>query len=215
MAPVPGTAWNPSPPGLSRARWSWTHEPPGAEFFRRDAVTVARDLLGKHLLRSYRGDTLAGLIIETEAYLGEEDTACHASKGCTARTRVMYGLAGHYYVYLIYGMYHMLNIVTGDEGHPQAVLIRALQPLRGLELMRELRGGVTDKHLCNGPGKLCQALAIDRSLNEMAVDGDQLWLEDGPKVDEKAVLAGPRVGIGYASLKDQERPWRFVLQSIP
>ncbi|WP_457665643.1 DNA-3-methyladenine glycosylase [Thiolapillus sp.] len=183
------------------------------DFFARDAVTVARDLLGKRLLRNYRGDILAGRIIETEAYLGEEDSACHASKGCTPRTRVMYGDPGHYYIYLIYGMYHMLNIVTGETGHPQAVLIRALQPVQGLDLMQELRGGVAEKRLCDGPGKLCQALAIDGSLNELPVEGDALWLEDAPPADKEQVLAGPRVGIGYASREDRQKPWRFSLDS--
>ncbi|WP_456405309.1 DNA-3-methyladenine glycosylase [Thiolapillus sp.] len=180
------------------------------DFFARDSVTVARELLGKILLRCYRGEILGGIIVETEAYLGEEDSACHASKGCTPRTQVMYGAAGHYYVYLIYGMYHMLNIVTGEPGHPQAVLIRALQPVRGLQLMGELRGGVADKKLCDGPGKLCQALAIDRGLNGMAVESGELWLEDAWLPRECSISAGPRVGIGYASKKDRQKPWRFI-----
>jgi len=180
------------------------------DFFTRDAVAVARDLLGKQLLRSYQGQILGGMIVETEAYLGEEDTACHASKGCTPRTRVMYGAAGHYYVYLIYGMYHMLNIVTGEPGHPQAVLIRALRPVRGLELMRVLRGGVADKKLCDGPGKLCQALSVDRRLNGIAVESDELWLEEAPLPGQCSISAGPRVGIGYASEEDQQKPWRFL-----
>ncbi len=181
------------------------------EFFARDAVTLARDMLGKKLLRRHQGQVLGGIIVETEAYLGEDDTACHASRGCTPRTQVMYGSAGHYYVYLIYGMYHMLNIVTGEEGHPQAVLVRALRPVLGVEQMVALRGGVAEKQLCNGPGKLCQALAIDRSFNGLPVDGADLWLEDAPPVDDAHVSAGPRVGIGYASNKDQQRPWRFIL----
>lgn len=182
----------------------------GGDFFTSDAVTVARDLLGKPLLRRYRGNILAGIIVETEAYQGEEDSACHADRGCTPRTQVMYGAAGHYYVYLIYGMYHMLNIVTGEEGHPQAVLIRALQPVQGVETMKALRGGVVEKQLCNGPGKLCQALAIDRRLNTLSVSSDELWLENAPAVEVSQILAGPRVGISYASAEDQQRPWRFV-----
>ena len=184
------------------------------EFFAFDAVTVARDLLGKTLLRRQQGRLVGGIIVETEAYLGEEDTACHASRGCTPRTQVMYGPAGHYYVYLIYGMYHMLNIVTGEEGHPQAVLVRALRPVLGVERMAARRGGVPEKHLCDGPGKLCQALAIDRSFNGLAVDGGDLWLEDAPPVDDAGISAGPRVGIGYASEEDQQRPWRFVLDAM-
>ncbi len=182
----------------------------GSDFFARDAVSVARDLLGKPLLRRYQGKILGGVIIETEAYVGEEDSACHAARGCTPRTQVMYGPAGYYYVYLIYGMYHMLNIVTGDAGHPQAVLIRALQPVQGMENMRELRGGVAQRQLCNGPGKLCQALAIDRRLNTQPVNSAELWLESAPAVDASHILAGPRVGISYASAEDQQKLWRFV-----
>ncbi len=181
------------------------------DFFARDAPGVARDLLGKSLYRRHDGQVLGGVIVETEAYLGEEDSACHAARGCTPRTRVMYGAAGHYYVYLIYGMYHMLNIVTGEEGHPQAVLIRALRPVAGRDLMRQLRGGVTDRNLCNGPGKLCQALAIDRDFNALSVQSPSLWLEDAPAVSARRIQTGPRVGIGYAREEDQQRPWRFVL----
>lgn len=178
-------------------------------FFARDTVTVARDLLGRRLVRNLDGERLSGLIVETEAYVGESDTACHASRGCTPRTRVMYGPPGHYYVYLIYGMYHMLNIVTAAEGQPEAVLIRALWPQEGVARMRELRGGVSPKRLADGPGKLCQALAIDRRLNGEPVDGDELWLEQGVVVPEEKVLTSPRIGIGYASEEDQARHWRF------
>lgn len=182
------------------------------EFFARDAVTVARDMLGKQLLRRYQGQVFGGIIVETEAYLGEEDTACHASRGRTPRTRVMYGPAGYYYVYLIYGMYHMLNIVTGEEGHPQAVLVRALRPVSGLEYMAVLRGGVTDKRLCDGPGKLCQALAIDREMNGKPVESDELWLELPVPEAAGRIVTGPRVGIAYAAEEDQKKPWRFRLE---
>lgn len=184
------------------------------DYFSRDAVTIARDLLGKPLLRQLDGHLIGGIIIETEAYVGEEDTACHAAKGRTERTQVMYGLPGHYYVYLIYGMYHMLNIVTGREGQPQAVLIRALHPLQGVMQMQALRGGVATKKLSDGPGKLCQALDINRSFNGLSVEGNDLWLEDATPVDDAAVIAGPRVGIGYATEEDQQKPWRFLLQGI-
>lgn len=182
------------------------------DFFAADAVTIARDLLGKSLLRRLGGEILGGIIVETEAYVGEEDSACHASRGCTPRTRVMYGAPGHYYVYLIYGMYHMLNIVTGDQGHPQAVLIRSLQPVKGIKHMQNLRGNVADKKLCDGPGKLCQALAIDRQLNALPVESDALWLEAAPPQEQSRIIACPRVGIGYASAADQQKPWRFFLR---
>lgn len=183
------------------------------DFFSKDAVTVARNLLGKPLLRRHRGETLGGIIIETEAYLGEDDSACHASRGCTPRTKVMYDAAGHYYVYLIYGMYHMLNIVTGEQGHPQAVLIRALRPVLGVKIMQELRGNAAERRLCDGPGKLCQALAVDRKLNALSVESNALWLEDAQLPEEKLILTTPRVGIGYASEEDQQKPWRFILQA--
>lgn len=183
-------------------------------FFARDTVTVARELLGKRLVRSLGGRRLSGLICETEAYVGEEDTACHASRGCTPRTRVMYGPPGHYYVYLIYGMYHMLNIVTAEEGEPEAVLIRALVPEEGVEFMQENRGGAPLRQLANGPGKLCQALAIDRSLNGVSVENDRLWVEEGVEVPDGKILTSPRVGIGYAAEKDQQRHWRFHLDEL-
>jgi DNA-3-methyladenine glycosylase len=182
-------------------------------FFAGDAVTVARNLLGKSLYRRYHGITLGGIIVETEAYLGEDDSACHASRGCTPRTRVLYGEAGHYYVYLIYGMYHMLNIVTGEEGHPQAVLIRALLPEKGISCMQTLRHGISGKRLCDGPGKLCQALAVDKSFNARQVNGGELWLEDAATVNDALVTALPRVGIAYASTEDQQKLWRFLLES--
>ena len=181
-----------------------------ADVFAADAVTVARQLLGQRLLRFYQGQVLAGLITQTEAYVGESDTACHAARGRTPRTEVMYGAAGHYYVYLIYGMYHMLNIVTGAPGQPEAVLIRGLKPLQGISIMRRLRSGAAAERLCDGPGKLCQALAIDKRFNGVPVSGGDLWLEAGSPVNPEHVQATPRIGIGYASPQDQKRPWRFV-----
>ncbi len=181
------------------------------DFFARDTVTVARELLGRRLVRNRDGERLSGIIVETEAYVGESDTACHASRGCTPRTRVMYGPPGHYYVYFIYGMYFMLNIVTAAEGEPEAVLIRGLLPQEGVERMRELRSGAPLKRLADGPGKLCQALAIDRALNGVSVESEALWLEQGIEVPPERILTSPRVGIGYASEEDQRRHWRFHL----
>jgi len=181
------------------------------DFFGRETVTVARELLGKRLVRNLDGRRLSGLICETEAYVGESDSACHASRGRTARTEVMYGPPGRYYVYLIYGMHHMLNIVTATEGAPEAVLIRALIPEEGIERMHALRGDAPPARLADGPGKLCQALAIDRTLNGQPVTGDSLWLEPGIAVPEGDIRATPRIGIGYATPEDQRRLWRFVL----
>ena len=152
---------------------------------------MAKALLGMTLCRRLEnGAVLRARIVETEAYFGEEDTACHAHKGRTPRTDVMYAFGGFAYVYLCYGMHNMLNVVTGPEGRPEAVLIR----------------GVED---AEGPGRLTKLLQIDRSLNrENLVKSTRLWLEsDGSRVK---FTATPRIGIGYASKRDQARKWRFV-----
>ena len=158
------------------------------EFYHRPCLDVARDLVGKVLVH---GD-LRLRITETECYCGERDTACHASKGRTARTEVMYREAGTIYIYLCYGMHWMLNIVTGEENEPEAVLIRACEGK------------------FNGPGKLTKALGITGQLNRGSILGEELWVEDdGFRCD---VEPDTRVGIGYASREDQERLWRFKLK---
>ena len=179
-------------------------------FFTRPTLTLARELLGRRLVRLVDGQRLSGIIVETEAYIGETDTACHASKGRTPRTAVMFGPPGYAYVYLIYGMYHMLNIVTEAEGFPAAVLIRAIEPVEGLEQMQARRGRQRGANLTNGPGKLCKALAIDRGLNgsPLALEAG-LWLEEGTPVSQANVATGPRVGIDYAAPEDRAAPWRF------
>ncbi len=188
-------------------------KPLPTEFFAADAVSVARDLLGRQLLSVVDGETTGGVIIETEAYVGEQDTACHASRGCTPRTQVMYGPPGRYYVYLIYGMYHMLNIVTASEGTPEAVLIRALHPQQGKAVMCARRGGQCGQNLTNGPGKLCQALAVDKRFNSLPVTHPELYLLPGEPPDPVCILSTPRIGIGYASEADQRKLWRFLLRS--
>ena len=158
------------------------------EFYHRPCLDVARDLVGKVLVH---GD-LRLRITETEAYCGEADTACHAHKGRTQRTEVMYADAGTIYIYLCYGMHWMLNIVTGEENAPEAVLIRACE----------------GKY--NGPGKLTKALGITGQLNRGSIFRDELWIEDDGFACGIREL--PRVGIGYASEEDQSRLWRFQLQ---
>ena len=157
-------------------------------FYAREAEVVARDLLGKVLVRELDGRPLHVRIVETEAYLGPHDLACHASKGRTARTEVMFGPPGHAYVYLIYGMYDMLNVVTGRNGSAQAVLIRAAEPLATLD------AGT------NGPGRLTRALAVDRSLNGHLLADRPLYLTAGRPPAQ--VVATSRVGIEYSG------PWR-------
>jgi DNA-3-methyladenine glycosylase len=186
-----------------------------ADFFARPTLIVARELLGQRLVRMVDGQRLSGIIVETEAYIGEEDTACHASKGRTPRTEVMYGLPGTTYVYVIYGMYHLLNLVTERIDFPAAVLIRALAPESGVPLMQQYRQ--KDGHppprtinLTSGPGKLSQALAIDKALNNRLIDElDELWLEQAEGLPDHAVSRGPRIGLTSAHPDDKAAPWRF------
>jgi DNA-3-methyladenine glycosylase len=165
------------------------------EFFNRPTVKVAQELLGKFLVRKINNKIIKARIIETEAYCGTRDLACHASKGLTERTRVMFGPAGFSYVYMIYGMYHCLNIVTEKEGNPSAVLIRAV-----------------DCKNCDGPGKLCRKLRIDRKLNMVDLTkSNLLWIENGKiKVKKSQIKRGKRIGVDYAG-KWKDKLWRFYL----
>lgn len=162
------------------------------EFYHRPCLQVARELVGKWLVRRLpSGEVLRLRISETEAYCGEADTACHAHKGRTKRTEVLYGDAGTIYIYLCYGMHWLLNVVTGDAEDPQAVLIRACVD-------------------APGPGRLTKALGINGDLNRGSICGDALWIEDDGEAC--AVVTDKRVGIGYASQEDQDRLWRFKLK---
>lgn len=171
-------------------------------FYRRGAIEVARGLLGKVLVHRTGGATLTGIITETEAYCGPHDLACHASRGKTTRTAVMFGPAGHWYVYLIYGMYHCLNVVTDHVDYPAAVLLRGVHPL----------AGVADGVRTDGPGKLCRAFGITRHLNTARAFGRAaaLRVEDrGFRVAPADITATPRIGIDYAG-EYKDKPWRFV-----
>jgi DNA-3-methyladenine glycosylase len=179
-------------------------------FYEQKTVDVAKQLLGKYLVRKHpEGDTV-GRIVETEAYVGPQDLACHASKGRTARTEVMFGQAGHAYVYFIYGFYNMLNLVTEQKDHPAAVLIRAVEPVSGIDLMRQRREMDKLRDLSNGPGKLCLAFAIDRSLNGADMCNGVLYVEDrgdpAPKFN-----ATPRIGVDYAG-KWKDKRYRFLIR---
>lgn len=186
------------------------------EFFARDTLTVARDLLGCQLVRVLNGETLVCRITETEAYIGRCDKACHAyGYKRTARTETLFSRPGTAYVYLIYGMYNCLNFVTEPEGEPAAVLIRGLEAVDGLETMHKLRypkhaGELTSyqkKNFLNGPGKLCKALSIDRSLNGLDLTGDTMYVvRSGPAPTR--IHSGPRIGIDYAE-EAVDFPWRF------
>jgi DNA-3-methyladenine glycosylase len=178
-------------------------------FFARPTPKVARELLNQRLVRVYQGERLSGLIVETEAYVGEDDSAAHSFHGRTSRTAIMYGEPGHAYVYFTYGMHWMLNFVTEAEGFPAAVLIRALVPEEGTETMRRLRGR---EPLADGPAKLCEALAIDRTLlGEDITTSDRLFVERRPQLPEAKVQFTARIGIGYADALARERLWRFVV----
>jgi DNA-3-methyladenine glycosylase len=177
-------------------------------FYDRPTITVARDLLGKVLVHRTPGGDAAGIIVETEAYIGEEDPACHAAPGPTARNAPLYGPPGLAYVYLNYGIHYLVNAVTEADGHPAAVLIRALEPLDGLRLMRRRRAPngrhVDDAGLCRGPGNLTKALGINLSDNLLDLTSSRLRIEDrGIRVG--AVSSGPRIGIRVGV----ERPWRY------
>ena len=183
-------------------------------FYARDTVSVARELLGQQLVRILDGQRLSGRIVETEAYV-QGDEACHATRGKTNRTEVMFGPPGHAYVYFIYGMHHCLNAVTEREGFAGAVLIRALEPLEGLQTMHARRNGRPERQLTNGPGKLCQALAVGREMNGVdLVRSEVVFIEADARVDDKVVLTTPRINVRGDELA-LTFPWRFVIGDSP
>ena len=181
------------------------------DFYHRDTIQVAKDLLGKKLLRRRKGRILSGMIVETEAYLSRSDSASHAFKGQTPRNTVMFGPAGRAYVYFVYGLHYMFNVVTEEKGSPGAILIRAVEALEGLHQM-QARRKKSGKDLTNGPAKLCQAMVIDKSLNGWDLTcGKTLWLEDYKAIPDTWVLSGPRIGIDYADPKDRQANLRFLV----
>ena len=169
---------------------------------------MARQLLGMYLVRRHSEGITVGRIVETEAYVGPEDKASHASKGRTPRTDIMFGPAGYAYVYLIYGFYHCLNFVTEKTDYPAAVLIRAVEPVEGVNLMKKRRRAEDPHNLASGPGKLCQAFAIDLSLNGADLCGDAVYVESRGK-SKVPVLAKPRIGVDYAG-SWRRKPLRFL-----
>ncbi len=181
------------------------------KFYNRDTLLVARSLLGSKLVRLFNGVEISGMIVETEAYCGLTDSACHAHRGRTPRNTVMFGSPGHAYVYFTYGLYYLLNLVTEKEGNPSAVLIRAVLPLEGtaeMETRRKKKGA----ELTNGPAKLCQAFGIDKFLNGWDLTcGRELWVEDYKTIPAKLITSTPRIGIDYAKKEHRDAPWRFVV----
>lgn len=197
------------------------------DFYQQDTVAAARALLGKYLVRRLPGETLAGRVVETEAYVGRCDKACHAyNYRRTARTETLFAPPGTAYIYLIYGMHHCLNFVTEPEGEPAAVLLRAIQPVAGTEAMARRRYGdkpltpYRRKHFLDGPGKVCQALALTRAENGLDLTGDVLFLCDAPEdaglppfapPERERLRIGPRIGVDYAE-ESRDLPWRFRLE---
>lgn len=179
-----------------------------AAFYDRPTEVVARELLGAILEHRTSDGVVRARIVETEAYTGPEDPACHAAAGITPRTRVLYGPPGRSYVYFIYGMHWCFNAVTREEGHGSAVLVRALEPLAGQALMRRRRGVSRDIDLTNGPGKLCQAFGITSKHHDVRLDRGPLRILEGAAVPDEDVLIGPRIGIRKAA----DWPLRFLVR---
>lgn len=173
-----------------------------------DVVDAARQFLGKRICSLVDGELCVGIITETEAYCGRGDKACHANNGLrTARTEIMYGHPGHAYIYLCYGIHHLFNIVTNRKGLADAVLVRAVEPVKGLEIMQQRRQIRHLKNLTNGPGKWTQAFGITTNLNKTALSAPPVWIEESDIIP-KQILSTPRIGIDYAG-EDAKRLWRF------
>jgi DNA-3-methyladenine glycosylase len=186
-------------------------------FLRTDTLAVAREMLGKLLVvPDENGARVSGMIVEVEAYCGIEDRGAHSYGGRrTARNEVTYGPGGHAYVFFIYGMYYQLNFVLGPVEHPHVLLIRAVEPVAGVDVIRSRRGQMKDTNLTSGPGKLCIALNIDRSLNgEDLIEGSKIWVEEYRAFSRKEIAVGKRIGIDYAG-EDAHLPWRFWVKGNP
>jgi DNA-3-methyladenine glycosylase (3mg) len=185
-------------------------------YTRSNTPLIARELLGKLLVvPTPDGERVSGIIVETEAYHGPLDKASHAyGSRRTPRTESMFSLGGTVYVYFIYGMYYQFNVVTHIEGEPSAVLIRALEPQEGLDVMRLRRPVKPETNLTNGPGKLCKALGIDRRLDRASLLGDEVWIEEFRSIKPRQIATGPRIGLGNAA-EYLSKPWRFWVKDNP
>ncbi|HWQ79551.1 MAG TPA: DNA-3-methyladenine glycosylase [Anaerovoracaceae bacterium] len=189
------------------------------EFYNRDSLIVAREILGKVLVHEIYGQKVSAKIVETEAYMGIGDKAAHSYGGKrTSRVEVMYGGPGFSYIFFVYGMHYCFNIVTREEGNPQAVLIRAVEPVEGLDIMAQNRFGKAYtqlsksqmRNLTNGPGKLCQALFIDKSLNGEDLCGGRLYVKEGEN-EKLNIVSAKRIGIDYAE-EAKDNFWRFYIE---
>jgi len=187
------------------------------EFYTRpNTLQIARELLGKLLVvASKDAPRISGMIVETEAYKGPQDKASHAfGHRRTSRTETMYGLGGTAYVYFIYGMYCQFNVVTNAAETPHAILVRAIEPIEGREVMQERRLVKADRDLTNGPGKLCIALNIDRRFDRADLLGEDIWIEEFKIIKPRQIASGPRVGINYAE-EYVTKPWRYWIKDNP
>jgi DNA-3-methyladenine glycosylase len=207
---------------MAKAKARSENPPPASEklprefYARQNTLLVARELLGKKLVvASPDGTRVSGIIAETEAYLGPLDRASHAyGNRRSSRTKPMYSTGGTAYVFFVYGMYHQFNVVSNVEGVPHAILIRALEPSEGIDVMRQRRAGRNDIQLTNGPGKLCLAMGIDRSLDGADLLGSRVWIEMAENLKPRQIAKGPRVGIDYAE-EYVTKPWRFWIKDNP
>ncbi len=184
------------------------------EFYTRPVLNVAKDLLGKILIKKERNKILAGKIVEVEAYDGSIDEASHSFKGKTKRNEIMFRIGGYFYVYFTYGVHHCCNVVTGKEGHGAAVLIRAIEPLSGIDIMALRRYGkrkLTERemlNLTNGPGKICQAFAFDRTHSGLDLTGNKVFIVEAASLKKSEIGVSERIGIS----KSKELPWRFFIR---
>lgn len=188
------------------------------DFYERpDVVQIAKELLGKSLHTTLDSGYASARITEVEAYSGRNDKACHANNGLrTKRTEVMYGAGGVSYVYLCYGIHHLFNVVTNERGLADAVLVRAVEPLEGIDLMGKRRNkSTTDKRLTSGPGTLTQALGISTKTHYgLDLTGNKIWIEDAPGLNENNIIISTRIGVDYAE-EDALKPWRFYIKDNP
>jgi DNA-3-methyladenine glycosylase len=189
-----------------------------ADFYQQPTLRVAKALLGKTIVHRRRGNVTAGRIVEVEAYRGPHDRAAHTAGGRrTARNEVMWRAGGHLYVYFTYGMHYCCNVVTRAAGQPEAVLLRALEPIAGVTAMRRRRGAspaLPDAALARGPGNLCRALAIDRALDGTDLTRGPVVILDAPAIPRRAIVTTTRIGVAYAGA-DALRPWRFYVLGSP
>jgi len=183
-------------------------------FYNRPALIVARELIGTILVREEEGRRVGGVIIETEAYSGEDDLGCHCRSGRTERNQAMYGQPGHAYIYFTYGMHWMLNVVVEAEGYPAAILIRAINPTEGLSVIAERRQGQPEKQWTNGPAKVCQALNIDHRFYgvDLCNQESELFIEQGIKFSDSQIEISARVGLNSVPEPWKSKPWRLRIK---